>query len=288
MEIADHGFNHEDFTLVPNFLYNFLIFYPQFTEAQQDDLLLNATEKIFNLLGVTPTTFVPPYNTWNTNTETAMQANGYDRFSSEVGQDPGPYPLSGQTFYHFPIGAQTSDQGDNGGVRYTGVPASKTWADIQTQLATYGYAAVMVHPMEYATWDATSNAYANQVNQTQLDQLELLIELVKNSGLRCVTLGTINTDSNFTAPVFNKTNITITTGTPVTSSTTGMTISTTGKTTTIPVATAAATTGAKATTGGSATTGADSVNTGKASSTGYTFSPKWALLLLGAIAAAIS
>src|SRR5919198_3545543 len=46
IEIANHGWNHEDFTL--------------FTETQQSELLAKGNQKIVTLLGVQQTVFIPP------------------------------------------------------------------------------------------------------------------------------------------------------------------------------------------------------------------------------------
>jgi len=76
-EVWNHGYNHEDFTT--------------FTLAQQVTLLSNARLNISALLGIPPVThFVPPFNSWNSNTLTAMAQVGYNMISSEVDQDPAP------------------------------------------------------------------------------------------------------------------------------------------------------------------------------------------------------
>ncbi len=53
--------------------------------------MLLARGNISALLGVNVTRFVPPFNSWNADTLTAMSHTGYNMISSEVDQDPGPY-----------------------------------------------------------------------------------------------------------------------------------------------------------------------------------------------------
>jgi peptidoglycan/xylan/chitin deacetylase (PgdA/CDA1 family) len=87
LEIADHGWDHEDFTT--------------FTYAQQLTLLQNAMAKI---KAVFPSlknisSFIPPFNAWNNNTYTALRQVGVSYMSSQVELDPPSYPFSG-TRYH--------------------------------------------------------------------------------------------------------------------------------------------------------------------------------------------
>jgi hypothetical protein len=88
-------------------------------------------------------TFVPPYNAWNKHTETALLANNFTSFSSQTDMDLPPYNLSpGQSLYHFPIYASTSDneiEAKSGA--YVGVAWQRTYNDIITQLGQYGFAA---------------------------------------------------------------------------------------------------------------------------------------------------
>jgi hypothetical protein len=83
-EVADHGWNHEDFTT--------------FTYAKQLTLLQNATAKIKKVLPAVTNikSFIPPYNTWNQNTVTALAAVGISYMSSQIELDPAPYPFSGK------------------------------------------------------------------------------------------------------------------------------------------------------------------------------------------------
>jgi hypothetical protein len=86
--------------------------------------------------------FIPPYNAWNTDTITALLANNFTSFSSQTDMDPPPYYLSNQTLYHFPIYPSTSDNDiEAASGTYVGVPWTKTYADIITQLGQYGFAA---------------------------------------------------------------------------------------------------------------------------------------------------
>lgn len=118
---------------------------------------------------------------------TALLANGYVHVSSEVDQDPGPYPWNTTGLYHWPIQSQTSNQAET-----QGITAEETWAQIQRQITTYGFAGVMMHPPEFSQMDATGEVL-DAVNQTQLNELTKLIQLVLNAGKKafftCYHLG---------------------------------------------------------------------------------------------------
>lgn len=67
---------------------------------------------------------------------------------------------------------------------------------INDSLFNYGYAVVMMHPHEFSTY--SDGVYKNQINQTQVQQLGLLIDHVKSQGLKIVTIGEI---ASFDKPV---------------------------------------------------------------------------------------
>jgi hypothetical protein len=87
-------------------------------------------------------TFVPPFNAFNSNTITALKSLNFTVMSSQTDMDTPPFPLSGQTLYHFPILPSTSDndvEAESG--TYVGVPWTKTMSDIRSELGSYGFAA---------------------------------------------------------------------------------------------------------------------------------------------------
>jgi hypothetical protein len=109
---------------------------------------------------------------------------------------------------------------------------------IQTQIGYYGFAVVMVHPMEYGS--IQNNANADILNGTQYQELLNLFTSVRGAGLNIVPIREINT-----APIVATTGAPVTTGSTTAPATTGSTTAhaTTGSTT------APATTTAKPTTG---------------------------------------
>jgi hypothetical protein len=125
LEIADHGFNHEDFST--------------FTYDEQLSLLQSAVAKIKTVLPVDVNSFLAPFNNWNNDTVTALANVNITFMSAQLSTEPGPYPFSGQPIYHFPEGAETQLAGASSNFS-VGVPANYTMDQIHSQIELYGYA----------------------------------------------------------------------------------------------------------------------------------------------------
>ena len=84
LEIAQHGFNHEDFTML--------------TYEEQLDLIQQSSTRLKALLSINSiTSFLPPYNTFNNDTIDALKALNFTQMSSQLSYDSAPYPLLGNT-----------------------------------------------------------------------------------------------------------------------------------------------------------------------------------------------
>jgi peptidoglycan/xylan/chitin deacetylase (PgdA/CDA1 family) len=219
LEIASHGWNHEAFST--------------FNLSDQVTLMQNTQNKMLQMFGAAPTTFIPPFNQIDANTRTALRTVGFKVLSSEVDQDPpgaNGYPInvpSGQ-FYQWPIRPATGVT-DTPDQHYVPVPISKVYQDMQTQLRTYGFAAIMMHPYEFAFYDDATQDYLPTVNQTALSALKTLIEMVKADGIRVVTFDEV--EQYFNASKIHPCTPTVTTGSITTAP------MTTGEMTTAPMTT---------------------------------------------------
>ena len=171
IEIANHGWNHEDFTM--------------FDKNEQSSLIKKTNEKIFNTLGIVPTGFITPFNTINGDTLTAMRENNMQYISANVTEDRPPYRINDNTLYHFPGTAFTGNLNDNNNA-WLSKYHKESFAQIQSSLINYGYAVVMLHPQEYSIRDGLN--YKNEVDINQIHELEMLIDEIKDSGLRIVTI----------------------------------------------------------------------------------------------------
>jgi len=161
MEICCHGYNHEYFSSM--------------TYADQVSLLQQCNSLISNETGITPNVFVPPFNSFNQDTLKALLDTGYIQMSSEVSQDPPPYCNTDIKIIRTPIQAQTSYVDDHG--EYRGLTHQEALKQIEDQINQFGFAAVMMHPQEFANMQGTT--LVNVVNTTMAKELPLLIDAVK-------------------------------------------------------------------------------------------------------------
>jgi len=179
IEFANHGWDHEDFS--------------QFGSVGQEMLLLRANDKISEMFGVTPTVFIPPLNAYNSDTISALHAQGFTHFSSELDFATPPFPLSDQTLYHFPETAFTGDLNEQR-TRFIGMSADYTFKQIKDSLSEHGFAVVTLHPQEFAQY--YNNQYQDKVNRQQIEQLELLFTKLAENNIDTVIISEINTEPN--------------------------------------------------------------------------------------------
>jgi len=64
-------------------------------------------------------------------------------------------------------------------------------AQIQEQLASYGYCAVMMHAQEYTNYNAAGDDYdtAQSVNMTSINNLKLLLNTLLSMNFQLLNLG---------------------------------------------------------------------------------------------------
>lgn len=183
LEIANHSWTHRIMTAL--------------TKDQQADDFAKSNKKIHNVLGVTPTTFIPPENLYNTDTITILKQNNFTQISSHISTGQPPL-FQKSSLYYFPAATQTSIL-DRQEANWKVQSVDKVLDGINESLFNYGYAVVMIHPHEFSTY--SDGVYQNKVNQTQVQQLGLLIDKVRSQGLKIVTIDEI---SSFDKPMPKK------------------------------------------------------------------------------------
>jgi len=166
-EVVNHGWNHEYFST--------------FNLSMQTTMMkesINKTiadlDKLISKIDV----FVPPFNDFNADTLTAMKEAGFSIISAMVDTDtypiPGPDTLG---ITHWPIDASTTDLSDV----YVVTP-EVTFAQIQAQMATYGYSTVMMHMPEF------SMGGDDITNTTMISELIRLLGMVEAAGYKFTTI----------------------------------------------------------------------------------------------------
>jgi peptidoglycan/xylan/chitin deacetylase (PgdA/CDA1 family) len=187
IEVANHGWNHEDFTA--------------FNKELQSQLMRDGNKKIFDTLGVEPIVFIPPFNAINNDTIASASENKMYFVSANASNYPPSilpqYQSAGnatitdptsRTVYHFPSIASTGDLNDDN-TQWLGYSHNDTLRAIESGLQEYGYVVVTMHPQEYSLRNGLD--YANIPDSGQLAELELLIKLIQNAGIRIVTISQI-------------------------------------------------------------------------------------------------
>jgi peptidoglycan/xylan/chitin deacetylase (PgdA/CDA1 family) len=175
IEIANHGWTHENFALLD--------------KDQQDQLIKNTNKKMLNLTGVLPITFIPPMGEVNPSTFEVLQENNFTTFSSTfLGSEP-PYPLVTSGIYHFP---STADTGIYVGdlVIFQGLPHDETLTDIKNSQEKFGFSVVTLHPQEFSMIE--NGVHVNKVNRDQINELRFLIDEIQKLDLKLVFLSQIN------------------------------------------------------------------------------------------------
>ena len=179
LEFANHGWDHEDFS--------------QFGTVGQEMLLLKSNNKINELFGVTPSVFIPPENKFNDGTIRALQALEFTHFSSELDFATPPFPLSDQTLYHFPETAYTGELNKDG-TRFMGLGGATTFEQVEKSISEYGFAVVTLHPQEFSLFYYQN--YQNEVDYSQIEQLELLFSKLREHSIDTVLISEINKEPN--------------------------------------------------------------------------------------------
>ena len=178
-EIANHGWEHEDFS--------------KYTKEEQSNLLNLSNKAIQESLGILPTVFIPPMNSFNNETLSAMEENGLKYFSTELDESDVIYKIGHHSIYHFPEGATTGELNKNSMI-FEGLSNQETFAGIVASLENNGFAVVTLHPQEFSIIE--EGVYTNNINQDQIDELNLLIDKINEDEIQIVLISEINEKSS--------------------------------------------------------------------------------------------
>ena len=175
LEIANHGWKHENFAVLD--------------KDQQNQLIQNTNQKIFNVTGITPKTFIPPMGEINNSTIEVLQENNFTTFSGLLLTSPPPYPLVISGAHHFPETALTAVYKAETQM-FEGLPHNETLKDIQDSQEKFGFSVITLHPQDFSMIE--NGAHIDKVNQVQINELVLLIDEIQKSDLEIVFLNQIN------------------------------------------------------------------------------------------------
>lgn len=166
LDIAIGGWSFEDYTTL--------------TKDQQSDLLQQSKAKISNMLGVTPTVFIPPYGKTNNDTLYASSSNNIKIISGS------PLVISpdlAATISIYPANifsgviAQNTNQS---------MLNEKILSSIKDTIHASGYAIVTLNFQYYAQNNGTVKT--NVPNMQKIQDLQSLIDNIRDSGYQITTI----------------------------------------------------------------------------------------------------
>lgn len=195
MEVANHGWNHEDFTA--------------FDKDEQSTLLSQSNDRIFEKLGVSPDVFIAPLNRINNDTILSLATNDIHLLSANVTASQMPFIRnvtltdgSVVVISHFPATAKTGDLNADD-TEWLGSTHEETLGEIKDGMEKYGYALVTMHPQEFSVRQGIK--YQNEVETEQLHELSLLLDAIQSEGYTVVTVSELA--NRVTIPEFSSSTI---------------------------------------------------------------------------------
>jgi len=178
LEIASHFWNNSPIITFP--------------KEQQDKLLKDTNQAIFNTFGVTPRVFIPPENAFDKSTIDLLIANNFTHMSASFNFDKPPFELSDSTFYRFPQATETAKLNEESNL-WIVKNRNKIFDEVTSSVYNNGFAVVMMHPPDFAVNNL--GLYKNEVNSTQIAELGLLIDEIIDYRYSIVPISQINLDS---------------------------------------------------------------------------------------------
>ena len=198
IEIANHGWMHEDFS--------------RYNITQQEDLMNKTNNEISSLFGINPIIFIPPFNKFNDDTLISAHRLGFKIFSSSIYFDNSNYFVSSkektssvnsQLVYHMPSMVDFSAISSG---KWNRIPNEKILNIVESDITKYGYSIILLHPENFAMLEGQS--YLDVIDLKQTNDLTNLIDSLRSKNVQITTfsnvsrLGKISTVS--VAPEFDQ------------------------------------------------------------------------------------
>ncbi len=188
IQVANSGWKFEDFT----------------TYGQDDQSLFikESNDKISTLLGITPSVFIPPYGKINNDTLYAMNKNNITLLSANTLTYHAIFSSS-NTIHLFPATVSTGYTSTGNGTLHR-LTNGDVFTNIQNSLHNYGFAVVTISFQDYAINNGTAQ---NEPDPQQIQQIETLIDQIRNNRIKIVTIGGIsNEETSILIPSWIKNN----------------------------------------------------------------------------------
>lgn len=185
-ELSNHSWTHENHSTL--------------TKAEQLNSIQQANDKMAEMFGDRSDVFIAPYNRFNSETLDVMKEVGMKIISSETDLDKYPYFLSSgdtsqdpsedeeEKVHHIPATTafRTKEDAEPGSIKeFTKVPVEQIMREIDSSIASYGYAVVMMHPQDFVRIE--EGRYTKIPDERELVDLARLMDLVQAKGYQIST-----------------------------------------------------------------------------------------------------
>ncbi len=169
IEIANNGWKYEEFG--------------NLRLDEQNSLIKQGNEKINNILGIQPITFLPPYDSVNEATTFALEQNSITNLNLNMLKVSPPYNFEESTLYQIPYGITTGIYDQNLG-RFNGVSHEDAFPVVKENIKNHDFAVIRLTSQEFSVFE--DGELQNKVNPEQIKELELLISKIKQEGYQII------------------------------------------------------------------------------------------------------
>jgi len=179
-EIVLHGFHHVD--------------YSHLTAAEQKTAIEQGNDKMQQIFGKKPITFIPPYNSFNSDTLYAMNQSGIKVISAMTDLDNYPiFIAEGKQnqftdvygIYHMPEMTSFENYTDDGQIILNS--KDKILKNIYYDLPKYGYSVITLHPESFAI-----KIKGNSSEITNADSIQNLSDIIDDLNLKKISTTTFS------------------------------------------------------------------------------------------------
>ena len=177
-DLTLHGFHHVDYT--------------HLTPEEQKISLEEANRKMQQIFGKNSTIFIPPYNSFNTDTLYAMNQSGIKIISSMTDMEYNPIFIAKEKenqftdsygIYHLPQMTSFENYTDKGQILFN--PIDKILKKIYYDIAKYGYSVSTLHPEGFVK--NIKGNFSEVTNTNQIKNLSNIIDTLKYKNITTTT-----------------------------------------------------------------------------------------------------
>ena len=172
IEIANHSWNND---ILKNL-----------DEKTQEEFISKTNERIFEVYGVTPVSFIPPENKFNEKTISILKKIGFTHISAHIVENDFPQ-IHENSFSNVPAVTETAIL-LKPSLKWQLQDIEKIKNDISQSISENGYAVIMMHPQEFSL-----NAIGEYdvPNKQTISNLSLLLDNVNEMNLNLVSISQI-------------------------------------------------------------------------------------------------